>query len=284
MIVILSYFGPAMLLTPQRRTGAYYADLIGISTPKDIGLNYQPFNVKSFDGIELRGWLIRTESKRLGTIIFLHGVGDCKESALPIAKVSCINGYDTLLIDLRRHGESGGENCTYGYFEKFDIRCVIDALLKDDPYAKPIILFGTSMGAAIAMQTAAIDPRVDAVIAENCYTDLRTISVDYQKQIAKLPWHFVRNLVMHRAERIANFEHREASPMKALPNIHVPILLCHSQYDQKVKYEHALKLFHQANEPKKLYIIENANHADAWEKGGIKYQNEIFSFLAKHLS
>jgi pimeloyl-ACP methyl ester carboxylesterase len=47
-----------------------------------------------------------------------------------------------IAYDSRRHGESGGDVCTYGYYEKEDLRRVIDALERG-----PVVLMGTSLGA-----------------------------------------------------------------------------------------------------------------------------------------
>ena len=65
----------------------------------------------------------------------------------------------------------------YGYFEKVDLRRVIDTLNPG-----PVVLFGTSLGAAVALQEAAGDPRVTAVVAVEVFSDLRTIAVE------RAPW------------------------------------------------------------------------------------------------
>ncbi len=283
-VIILSMIGPIILLRPHRRTAQFYQSRTGIMSPDHIPIPYTELKITTHDGITLNGWLLKTLPIRKGTIIYLHGVGDCKESGLPLAKLFYRNGYDTALIDLRAHGLSGGEFCTYGYYEKHDLHQLIDVLGQQKGGTGPLILFGTSMGAAIAIQTAAIDERVRVVIAEGCFTDLRTISVDYQTRIAKLPWHFVRNLVMHRAEKIAHFNHREVSPLIAVEKVSAPILFIHGKMDPYVKYEYSELLFSRAHEPKKLYLIDEARHVDVWEVAGKEYEATIFNFLNQHVS
>jgi len=42
-----------------------------------------------------------------------------------------------------------------------------------------LFALGESMGAAIALQSAAIDPRIAGVVAESSFSDLREVSYDY---------------------------------------------------------------------------------------------------------
>jgi len=82
------------------------------------------------------------------------------------------------------HGESGGEACAYGFFEKEDLRRVLDTL---DP--GPIVLVGTSLGAAVALQEAAQDPRVTAVVAAETFSDLRTVATE------RAPFFFTSSII-----------------------------------------------------------------------------------------
>ena len=284
MIIVLSMIGPVILVRPRRRTAEFYRPITGIVSPDQIPLSFENLTITTHDGLTLSGWLLKAPTPRKGTIVYLHGVGDCKESGLPLSRVFCRNGYDTALIDLRAHGVSGGEYCTYGYYEKLDLCRLIDVLEKQKNGIGPLILFGTSMGAAIAIQTAAMEKRVRVVVSEGCFTDLRTISVDYQTRIAKLPWHFVRNLVIHRAEKLAHFKHREISPLLSVEHISVPILFIHGKKDPRVKYEYSELLFSRAPEPKKLYLIDEARHVDVWEVAGKEYEATIFDFLDNHIA
>ena len=45
-------------------------------------------------------------------------------------------GYSSIAIDLRAHGRSEGEYCTYGYYEKEDIAQIISDYLRYNPDAK----------------------------------------------------------------------------------------------------------------------------------------------------
>jgi hypothetical protein len=135
------------------------------------------------------------------------------------------------------------------------------------------------MGGAVAIQAAAIDSRISAVVAEASFTDLRTITVDYQRRIVKLPWHFLRNVALGRAQEIAHFKARNVSPVKDLKTLSIPIFFIHGTVDAFINFTYSKILFHEANEPKELLLIPGAAHQDIWEVGGPVYENRLVSFF-----
>jgi hypothetical protein len=214
----------------------------------------------------------------------LHGVGDNKISGLGLAKVFHARHFNVLMYDSRAHGRSDGRYCTYGYYEKFDVAKAIDVLAEKKIISLGAIgLFGTSMGAAIAVQAASVEPRIRAIVAEGCFTNLRTITVDYQKRLLRMPWHFLRNVAMKRSEHIAHFSHHEVSPLRALAKVHVPILFIHGKNDVFIKYQYSEQLFAEAQEPKELYLIDGAHHSNIHAIAQQEYEARVVSFFEKWL-
>lgn len=124
-------------------------------------------------GIHLRGWLFRTQRARRGLVVYLHGIGDNRASGIGIAQHFNALGFDVLAYDSRAHGESGGDACTYGFYEKKDLSRAIDRL-----GGGPVLAFGISLGAAVALQSAADDPRIALVVAVSAFSDLRTVAAE----------------------------------------------------------------------------------------------------------
>ncbi|MBI4428618.1 MAG: alpha/beta hydrolase [Ignavibacteriales bacterium] len=283
--LVILVIGPLILLQPQRRKKEWYARFTTQLEPKDAGLSQEDVVIVCRDGIRLAGWLVAQPKRRShGTVLYLHGVGDCKTGGIALTKFLYGLGYNIFLYDSRAHGESEGKYCTYGYYEKHDVVTVIDYLSgRRDLRVGSVGLFGTSMGAAVAIQAATIDDRIRAVVAEACFTDLRTISVDYQRRIIKLPWHFLRNVAMSRSQAIAQFKARDVSPLKAVQMLRTPILFIHGTLDSFIKHEYSEALFAAANEPKRFLSIEGANHNDVWDVGGTRYEKTLVSFLKKYI-
>lgn len=282
---VLLVIGPVMLLQPHRRTREYYKRITTILHPSDLGLQHEQLTLKTAEGIALNCWLIRAKDRPRGTVIFLHGVSECMIVGLPLARRLHDEGYHVFLYDSRRHGDSGGHFCTYGFYEKHDTTTVINALLaRTDLEVGRIGLFGTSMGAAVAIQVAALDSRVAGVVSESGFATLRGVYDEYQKRMVKLPWHYLRNIVIRRSEAIAHFKASAVSPREAVRNVHVPIFFLHGTADNLIKARYTEQVFANANEPKELWLIEGARHNDMAEVGGEEYYRRILGFFNRTLS
>jgi hypothetical protein len=285
---VVFVIGPVMILNPRRRGAHYYAYRGQPVKPADVHLWSEDFSITTAEGYRLYGWYIDAEKDYKGTIIYLHGVGDNKISGLPLAKLFHDHGFNVVMYDSRAHGESEGKYCTFGYYEKHDVVRAIDWTLEHERSKGRtpgrIGVFGTSMGAAIAIQAAGIESRIESVVAEGCFTNLRTITVDYQKRLLRLPWHFLRNIAIKRAEGIAKFSHHDVSPLKAVPGVRAPILFIHGTADTFIKYQYSQKLYAAANQPKELFLVDLANHTDLHSVGKSEYEQKIIGFFDRTLA
>jgi alpha-beta hydrolase superfamily lysophospholipase len=283
--IIIFVVGPVMLLQPTRRTVEYYRTRTTILHPRDLGVPFEELTLKTAEGITLSCWLIKASHPARGTVIYLHGVSECKIVGLPVAKALHQRGYNVFLYDSRRHGDSGGKYCTYGFYEKHDASTVINYLhSRADIHVGRVGIFGSSMGAAIAVQVAAIDKRVVAIVAESGFATLRTIFDDYQKRMIKLPWHYLRNIVIKRSEHLAHFKANAVSPLDAVREVHVPIFIIHGTADNLIKYTYSEQLYANTDPPKELWLIEGARHNDIAQVGGDEYTKRILEFFDKALA
>ena len=281
---VLLVIGPVLLLQPHRRTGEWYKNRTHLLHPADVNLPCEDVRLKTKDGFNLSCWLLKACPPAKGTVIILHGVSESKIAGLPMAQQLHSRGYNVFLYDSRRHGESGGAFCTLGYHEKHDAVIVIDHLLnRKDLQVGKIGCFGWSMGAVVSLLVASIDKRVAAVVAESGFATLRTVFDDYQKRMIKLPWHYLRNIVIKRSEFLAKFKANDVAPVEAVKNIHVPIFLLHGTEDNLIKHDYSQQVFAAANEPKQLWLIEGAKHHDMMEVGGAEYTTRICEFFDRYL-
>src|SRR5215467_4755789 len=210
--------GP-MFLHPMKR--ALTADLIREADEsfKHTHGRREDFVVRVADRALLRGWKVRAEKPNGSWVLLFHGVSDNRVGVIGQSEFLLQNGYSVVMMDTRCHGESRGEIATYGWLERKDASAVIDALEASE---KPQHLFavGESMGAAIALQTAGADPRIEAVVAEASFADLQEAAYDYaglqrwpllgKTLFAPGAWTLV-----YRGQRLAGFPAREVSAVKA---------------------------------------------------------------------
>jgi len=204
------------------------------------------------DGITLRGWHCTATGKRRGTVVYLHGIADNRGSSAGAVDRFTRKGFDVVAYDSRRHGDSAGDVCTYGFLEKRDLRRVVDGLPPG-----PVVLMGTSLGAAVALQEAAGDRRVTAVIAAESFSDLRTVASE------RAPW-FLPATVIRKAFQVAEqrggFLVDAVSPMEAARAIRAPVLLIHGADDRETPSAHSQRIFENLAGPRRLLLVPGAGH------------------------
>jgi fermentation-respiration switch protein FrsA (DUF1100 family) len=108
-------------------------------------------------------------------VIYFHGITWTRYGALKYEQTFRDLGYGALIVDLRYHGATGGKNCTFGFYEKHDARVWVDWLEGELGSGALIGTHGESLGAAVALQHAAIDGRVSFVVADCPFSDLREL-------------------------------------------------------------------------------------------------------------
>ena len=206
-------------------------------------------------GLRLRGWMFRGPEPRRGTLIYLHGSADNRASGVSIATRFLERGFDVLNYDSRAHGESEGIACTYGYHEKRDLVRAVDLLAH-----RPVVALGVSLGGAVALQAAAEDSRIAAVIAVSTFSDLRTIVLERAPSFAS-PKDV--DAALRYAERKADFKVAETSPVLAAGRIGSPVLLIHGQADVDTRPAHSQRIFAALRgEHHRLLLVPGAGHND----------------------
>ena len=206
------------------------------------------------DGAVLRGWLFRATGTRRGLLVYLHGIGDNRQGGLGIAKRFGPKGWDVLAYDARAHGASGGAACTYGVLEKADLVKALEAVSADR-----VVLFGCSLGAAVALQAVPIEPRIRGVIAQSSFSSLAEIASD------RAPWFATAREVQRALEIVreqGGFDPAEASPVRAAPRVRVPVLLIHGEDDAETRVEHSRRIEAALAGPKRLFVVPGAGHDD----------------------
>ncbi len=107
-----------------------------------------------------------------GTVVLLHGYGLDHESMVPWALRLAGEGWTCVLVDLRGHGQSGGNRISFGLREAEDLSNFTDELARRLQVSWPVNAVGVSYGAAVALRWASIEPRVHRVVAITPYDRL----------------------------------------------------------------------------------------------------------------
>ena len=268
------------------------------------GATREDFDVKAPDGELLRGWKVRPKNPNGSWVLVFHGVADNRVGVIGQSEFLLRAGYSILMMDARAHGASGGPIATYGWLERDDTRAIIDALVYSEfheyiipqmsinpdlpSFPRPafhIFALGESMGAGIVLQSAAADPRIEAVVAEASFANLREAAYDYAG-LRKYPW-LGKTLfapgtwtLLYRDEKLAGFPVAEVSPVKAVASRAFPVLLICDEKDEALPCRHSEMIYAAARGPKQLWVVPRAFHTAAYGFAPEEFRRRVLSFFA----
>ncbi len=257
----------------------------GLLTPSAVGLEWMDFNVVVEDSIQLRGWLVHAKSKPVqGTIFLLHGIASCKPTMIPITRRLASQGFNCVLYDSRANGESGGINCTFGYFEKRDLSAYIDSARVRFPDSEPYAVFGNSLGAAVAVQAMAEDKRIVCGVVESPFANLRDIIHDYFARMFVLRINAIPDRALLYTERIAHFAVDSVQPVLSAKRITQPTMVIHGLEDKHIAAPYGKLVFDNLSSKEKVWLpIPNGDHYNLQKVGGEEYLQRIVRFFKQHL-
>ena len=260
----------------------------------------QEFDVRAPDGVLLRGWKVTPPQPNGSWVLLFHGVADNRVGVIGQSEFLLRAGYSVVMMDARAHGASEGPIATYGWLERNDTRAIVDALLSSlrspclsiqwhgpggpsCPGPKHIFALGESMGGGIALQSAAADPRIEAVVAESSFANFREASYDYAG-LRQYPWLGKTLLfpfswtLLYRGEKLSGLPVAEVSPVKAVASRAFPVLLICDEKDVALPCRHSEMIYAAARGPKQLWKVPGAFHSAA-----LGFQPEEFK-LVTHIS
>jgi alpha-beta hydrolase superfamily lysophospholipase len=250
------------------------------------GASKTDFTVHTNDGIELRGWKIIPATPNRDWVLLFHGVSDNRTGDLGHAEFLIGHGYGVVMMDSRAHGESGGQMATYGWKERYDTVAISNALYASQNVRHWYAL-GVSTGAAIALQSAAVEPRVAAVAAEDPFANLHEVSYDYagldvSPQLGKTIFRPATIFALDAMKRAGGFDPDQVSPEKAVAQRPFPVLLICGTDDHRIPCRHVQATYKAATGPKELWIVQGAGHASALGQAPAEYENRVVSFFEKY--
>jgi hypothetical protein len=280
---IVGWFVAPWFLHPMRRTLS--PDLIHQADVAFAQLHAkrEEFDVRASDSSLLRGWRVRAPEPNGNWVLLFHGVGDNRIGVLEHALVLLHAGYGVVMMDARAHGESEGAMATYGWLERNDTRAIVDALEASE-HPRHLFALGESMGAGIALQSAAVEPRIEGVVAEAAFANLREASYDYaglrrspllgKTLFAPGTW-----TMLYHAEKLATLRAAEVSPEKAVVSRTFPVLLICDGGDVALPCRHTKKIYDAAIGRKEMWIVPDAYHTAALGYQPAEFRRRVLAFF-----
>jgi fermentation-respiration switch protein FrsA (DUF1100 family) len=257
-------------------------------TPADFGMQYESVEFHSADGIDLKGWWMPgstgSAGHPAGTIVYAHGQNRSRVEMLPMAQYGHSLGYNGLTFDLRHHGASGGQVSSVGYWERLDVEAAVRYTLDQRNAARPVVLWGVSLGAAASLMAAAETPDVAAVISDSSFLSFDDTARHHWKLFfPPFPSFPMYNETIWLITERAHFTVSDFDLRKAVERVNPrPILFIGVEGDRRMPPDVARALDASASSPDKmLLIVPGTKHGEGFNSGNAQYEQAVKAFLTK---
>ncbi len=257
ILVLLLVMGGLLLLLEKRLI--YFPMRAHDVTPAGLGLAHEELTLRTEDGVRLHGWFLPVKGSRL-TVLVSHGnAGNVSHRLDRALLMQSRLGVDTLLFDYRGFGSSEGSPDEEGTYR--DARAAYRWLVARGVSPERIVLFGESLGSAVALQLA-LEVEVLALVLESPFASIPEMA---RAVYPFLPlWPFVRT----RYDNVAK-----------VGRLRMPLLVLHGARDEVVPFAQGRRVFDKAPEPKTFFAIKGASHNDTYVVGGDAYWKALREFL-----
>lgn len=234
-------------------------------SPTDVGLAFEDVWIdvrrEAGEGSErVHAWWLSSGKADAPAILYLHGIRwSLGNNLFRIARWREL-GFDVLAIDYRGFGRSDGELPSEAQIYA-DARAAWSELARRVPQPESRFIYGHSLGAAVALELGATVDDAAGVIAEAGFTSVADVVAESYAPLSLL--------VTQRFDAL-----KRASALK------VPALFMHGTADTFVPPVMSQRLFEAAPQPKRLHMIEGANHGN-WNGAGLaEYRRVVREFVA----
>ncbi|MBI4782063.1 MAG: alpha/beta fold hydrolase [Oscillatoriophycideae cyanobacterium NC_groundwater_1537_Pr4_S-0.65um_50_18] len=199
-------------------------------------------------------------------MLYFCGVGNNMGDYNYLARVAAFRqlGFSVLVFDYRGYGRSDGsfprESQVYE-----DAQAAWDYLrnVRNIP-AEQILIYGESLGGAIALDLALKQPEANGLIMQSSFTSMA--EAVKSRAFTKI---FPIDLIL--TERFDS--------ISKIRSLQVPVLFLHGSEDSVVPPEMSQKLYAAAPEPKQLFFISGAEHVRIYQPGDQSYLRAIQKFV-----
>ncbi|NEP10939.1 MAG: alpha/beta hydrolase [Symploca sp. SIO2C1] len=234
------------------------------ATPAAYNLDYQEMwlSIATASGKknQIHCWWIPSTEPEAMIWLYLHGnacnMGENLKRALKFHQL----GFSCLMLDYRGYGQSQGKFPTeFNVYEDAEVAWNYLTQVRQIP-PKQILLYGHSLGGAIAIELATRHPEISGLVVESSFTSILSM-VDYTEQFRLFPVQYLL--------------HQRFDSLSKVHLLRMPLLLVHGNADQTVPAYMSQTLFDAAPEPKKLLVVPEAGHSDVVEVGDAEYLHAL---------
>ncbi len=245
----------------------------------DYGWQGREVQFNTSDGLLLSGWYIPSQNR--AAVILVHGYGGNRLAMVSHAKTLLEQGYGVLLYDSRAHGHSEGRLFAAGWDAAADVLGALNFLrIQADVDSGRVGALGVSVGGQTVIRAAGQTDKLRAIITDgpNLSTLKDVLPPTSLRSWFYLPrnWLYEKALMWHTG---LNAPPPLAEALDAIAPRPIMLIATGQGGERRV----ARKLYDAANEPKTLWEIPEAQHANGWRARPKEYEEKIVGFFNQAL-
>lgn len=242
---------------------------------------HETVEIESFDGTRLVGHLFRAENPRRA-VVAMHGwrSGWSKDFCL-VSDFLHENGCTVLYAEQRGQGESDGEYMGFGMIERHDCLAWIRWMNENGCASLPVYLAGISMGATTVLMTAGFEElpeNVTGILADCGFTSPREEWKHISENNLHISYQRHQKHVDDLCRRRIDLDTDAYSTLDAMKTNKIPVLFIHGSGDTFVPVEMTKANYEACTAPKKLLIVEGANHGMSYLEDREAYESAVTEF------
>ncbi|CAN1852358.1 Uncharacterized protein YqkD [Linum perenne] len=166
--------------------------------------------------------IVSPEGKPLPCVIYCHGNSGCRADASEAAIILLPSNITVFTLDFSGSGLSGGDHVTLGWYEKDDLRSVVN-YLRQDGNVSMIGLWGRSMGAVTSLMYGAHDPSIAGMVLDSPFSDLVDLMMElvdtYKFRLPRFTIKFAIQYMRKAIQKKAKFDITDLNTIKGDKNI-----------------------------------------------------------------
>jgi len=256
LIVLLALFNgwmylqqPSMIFFPQKELD---------ETPAAWGLEYEEISLLTADNVKLHGWYLPDPGSRKALLFFHGNAGNISHRGSSVEIFHRL-GMNVLIFDYRGFGTSQGEPDESGLYE--DARAAWRFLQEEKGFdSKDIILFGRSLGGAVASKLAS-EVHPAGLILESSFSSARDMA----------------DAIMPLISRVV-FLRFNLNTLNIIDRIRCPLLVLHGPQDEVIPFRQGEKIFKAAREPK-TFVTLQGGHNGGYLLSQPAYEQALEAFI-----
>jgi alpha-beta hydrolase superfamily lysophospholipase len=246
-------------------------------TPRDVGLAYERHVFTGGRGFALEAWHVACPMGR-GTVLLFHGHAASKEDLLGEAAAFHAMRMSVLLVDFAGSGGSEGNETSIGFHEARDVSRAV-AYARGLPAPGPLVLYGSSMGAAAILKGVADDGLDAAGLVLECPFDSLERTVRRRFTSRGLPSFLLADLLLYWGGVQQGFDAFAFRPSESAARVASPTLLLSGDRDPWVRPEDARAVFDSLRGPRTLKFLEGVGHDAGLRRRPAEWRAAVAAFL-----